>query len=308
MFRINASSVGMLVNSPFFKPADQTFFEIVKKQNRWLWRKLEPVLAAGALKRGREDDVGGPKKVMTYVDLDERVRSKIYRNRFASDFRARKVLRTDDLDAAQALCRQEVENAVERLDASPEEKVRFLKQMPTNQLYTKRGEDQEQETKRQLLREHQVKIGKNDQFYEKVFTTSKGTEFLVCGRPDLLETDASGEDIIGHLEIKNRVNGFKEPQYDLDQVITYTILGGLNHGRLVQRYNGELLVQQPPLSREECEREWESRILPVLEEYADTMATLNEDPSSASEHFGKYIFLLNDAPVPPSAAPEVAGQ
>lgn len=68
------------------------------------------------------------------------------------------------------------------------------------------------------------------------------------------------------IEIKNRTSKFMEPQYDLDQLITYMILYPIPlPGRLVQQLNGEIKIGKEIPFEYACQV-WRDEIKPKIDE------------------------------------------
>ena len=80
-----------------------------------------------------------------------------------------------------------------------------------------------------------------------------GCPVLVMGRTDG-RTRKSGAVV----EIKNRKNGFFEPDYDLDQLATYVVLTKANEGILVQNHEDALKINR--YTREEMTARWDQLV------------------------------------------------
>jgi hypothetical protein len=91
--------------------------------------------------------------------------------------------------------------------------------------------------------------------YEK-YPKVKGIIYTISGKIDALLPDCI-------LEIKNRQNHFMEPQYDIDQLITYIIILGLN-GRLIQQFQDYIKIGRR-IKYKNAEKEWIESLKPSLD-------------------------------------------
>lgn len=108
-------------------------------------------------------------------------------------------------------------------------------------------------------------------FFTRTFVAQGGgVSYTINGSIDGFEI--CGEDVRGILEVKNRRDRIFHHQHDIDQVVLYVILSGLDHGRLVQSAGGRIDASLV-ITRAEALERWNGRLRSLLESALEESAS-----------------------------------
>jgi hypothetical protein len=132
-----------------------------------------------------------------------------------------------------------------------------------SKVYTTHGTRSEDKTSDKVATEQNVRLVKDNSFYNYEVCTLGDTTFVVTGKIDRIEEREDGSRIL--VEIKNRTNRLfrRVVEYEFIQVQVYLQMLGLVHARLVEQYNNQVLSHD--ISRDE--ELWVNVIVPGLEAF-----------------------------------------
>lgn len=133
-------------------------------------------------------------------------------------------------------------------------------------LYLKdRGLVMEVDTLRRLEEETRVAWWPTDRrrrFFTRTFVMGDNISYTINGSVDGFEKN--GDDVSGLLEVKNRRDRIFHHDHDIDQIVLYMVLSGLDTGRLVQTAGGHIDATLV-ITRPEAVEKWTTVLKPLLE-------------------------------------------
>lgn len=211
-------------------------------------------------------------------------------------------------ELSPALC-QNAEKEANRIFTSrcgpiPPNERRFLRNSCRTMYLKDRGVVMEVDVLRRLESEagvHWVPSDRKRRFFTRTFVTPV-VSYTINGSIDGFE--GVGDHIDGLLEVKNRRERFHIHEHDIDQLMAYVILSGLDHGRLVQCVgNGGAIDANFVLSSAEAKLRWSQDIRPILDRtLAQCAVMIREAAEVASREWQpRYIsHVVVPLPPPPS--------
>jgi hypothetical protein len=143
----------------------------------------------------------------------------------------------------------------------------------TSNVYTSHGVRSEDRTSDKVATDENVRLVKDNSFYNYEICTIDDVKFVVTGKIDRIEERPDGSRVL--VEIKNRTNRLfrRVVEYEMVQVQVYLQMLGLIHARLVEQYNNQVLSHD--VTRDE--ELWANVIVPGLELFCkDLYASMYE--------------------------------
>jgi hypothetical protein len=136
-----------------------------------------------------------------------------------------------------------------------------------SQIYTSHGTRSEDKTSDKVESEENVRLVRDDKFYQFEVCTLGDTKYVVMGKIDRIEEKPDGSKVL--VEIKNRTNRLfnSVPEYEFIQIQVYLQMLGLIHARLVEQYNSQ--VKSHDVTRDE--EMWDNEIIPKLREFCEEL-------------------------------------
>lgn len=160
----------------------------------------------------------------------------------------------------------------------------------TKTLYCERGNCLESDTLgrlSELVPEITEASTRKEQYFVELNLTIDHTNVLVAGVVDLAVKNEHGEWCV--VEVKNRVNRFFTPNYDLDQLALYVVALQAKSGYLAQQCNGKIIVS-PEMTLCEAQKRYETSILPDLQKAVKLFVQAVDNPF-LPEHYCTWSLL-----------------
>ena len=132
-----------------------------------------------------------------------------------------------------------------------------------SQVYTTHGTRSEDKTSDKVATEENVRLVRDNAFYNYDVCTLGETKFVVTGKIDRIEERPDGSRVL--VEIKNRTNRLfrRVVEYEFIQIQVYLQMLGLIHARLVEQYNNQVLSHD--VDRDE--EVWVNEVMPGLRKF-----------------------------------------
>ena len=233
---LRASDVAAIIGRNQYKPRQEIFDE--------LWKKYSPETFTGKTKRERATEILRASPI------------------------AREVLNC--VSQIQAKDSTEVQNIISNVrkhinsdsNLTNEQKTEIISHITSN-VYTSHGVRSEDKTSDKVEVTENVRLVKDNSFYNYDVCTIGDVKFVVTGKIDRIEERPDGSKVL--VEIKNRTNRLfrRVVEYEMIQVQTYLQMLGLVHARLVEQYNNQVLSHD--ITRDE--ELWVNVIVPGLEAF-----------------------------------------
>lgn len=237
---LKASDVAAFLGKNQYKPRQEVLDE--------LWKKYSPETFLGKTKRDKAEEA------LAASDVAQNV--------------LKSALSVKAVDSAQVqTVFQEAKAAINSdsklNDAQKAEVIEHLR----SKVYTTHGTRSEDKTSDKVAAEQNVRLVKDNAFYNYEVCTLGDTKFVVTGKIDRIEEREDGSRIL--VEIKNRTNRLfrRIVEYEFIQVQVYLQMLGLVHARLVEQYNNQVLSHD--IDRDE--ELWINVIVPGLEQFCQEL-------------------------------------
>ena len=237
---LKASEVAAILGRNPYKPRQEVFDE--------LWKKYSPETFKGQTKRDKAIEILKTSEVATEVlNSVSKIRAK-------------------DSSEVQSI----VENVRKTINSdsklTAEQKDEIISHITSN-VYTAHGTRSEDKTSDKVATEQNVRLVKDNSFYNYEVCTLGDTKFVVTGKIDRIEERDDGSRIL--VEIKNRTNRLfrRVVEYEFIQIQVYLQMLGLVHARLVEQYNNQVLSHD--VDRDE--EMWSNVVVPGLRQFCQEL-------------------------------------
>lgn len=237
---LKASEVAAILGRNQYKPREDVFDE--------LWKKYSPCTFSGKTKRDKAEEA---------LSASSSAQS-ILRN--AVSIKAENSTQVQEIFSAAKDKINSDSNLNEIQKAEVIEHIR-------SKVYTTHGTRTEDKTSDKVATEQNVKLVRDNSFYNYHVCTLGDTQFVVTGKIDRIEERPDGSKIL--VEIKNRTNRLfrRVVEYEMIQIQVYLQMLGLVHARLVEQYNNQVMSHDV----ERDEELWNNIIVPGLAKFCQEL-------------------------------------
>jgi len=243
---LKASDVAAILGRNQYKPRQEVLDE--------LWKKYNPETFKGKTKREKAMEIihtsSIAREVMNCVSQIKAKDSTEVQNIISN---VRKHVNSDE-----NLTREQKDEVISHI---------------TSNVYTAHGVRSEAKTSDKVETEDNIRLVKDNSFYNYDVCTIGDVNFVVTGKIDRIEERPDGSRVL--VEIKNRTNRLfrRVVEYEMIQVQVYLQMLGLVHARLVEQYNNQVLSHD--VNRDE--ELWTNVIVPGLADFCkDLYASMYE--------------------------------
>lgn len=233
---LKASEVAAILGKNPYKPRQEVFDE--------LWKKYSPETFSGKTKRDR---------------AEEALRASVAAQSVLTSALSVKAENSEHVQKVFAEAKAVINSDSKLNETQKAEVIEHLR----SKVYTTHGTRSENKTSDKVATEQNIRLVKDNSFYNYEVCTLGETKFVVTGKIDRIEEREDGSRIL--VEIKNRTNRLfrRVVEYEFIQVQVYLQMLGLVHARLVEQYNNQVLSHD--VSRDE--ELWINEIVPGLETF-----------------------------------------
>jgi hypothetical protein len=233
---LKASDVAAIIGRNQYKPRQEVLDE--------LWKKYSPETFTGKTKRDRAVEI---------------IRSSAVAQDVLNCVSQIKAKDSTEVQNIVSNVRKHI-NSDEKL--TKEQKDEVIAHITSN-VYTSHGVRSEDRTSDKVASDENVRLVRDNSFYNYEICTIDGVKFVVTGKIDRIEERPDGSRVL--VEIKNRTNRLfrRVVEYEMVQVQVYLQMLGLIHARLVEQYNNQVMSHD--VTRDE--ELWVNVIVPGLETF-----------------------------------------
>ena len=247
---LKASDVASILGRNQYKPRQDVFND--------MWKKYNPETFKGKTKKDIAEEA---------LSASEGARSVL---NSAVNIKAKDSTEVQKIFAEA----QEKVNSDSKLNS--QQKIDVIDHL-RSKIYTTHGTRSEDTTASVVESRENVKLARDNSFYNYDVCTLGDTHFVVTGKIDRIEEGPDGTRTL--VEIKNRTNRLfrRVVEYEMIQVQVYLQMLGLVNARLVEQYNNQVLSHE--ITRDE--ELWKNTIVPGLESFCQELyQCLNPTESS----------------------------
>lgn len=237
---LKASEVAAILGKNPYKPRQEVFDE--------LWKKYSPATFSGKTKKDKAEEA---------LNASEAAKNVL------KTALAIKAENSEHVQKVFAEARAVINSDSKLNDSQKAEVIEHLR----SKVYTTHGTRSEDKTSDKVAAEQNVRLVKDNSFYNYEVCTLGETKFVVTGKIDRIEEREDGSRIL--VEIKNRTNRLfrRVVEYEFIQIQVYLQMLGLVHAQLVEQYNNQLLRHD--VTRDE--ELWINEIVPGLERFCQEL-------------------------------------
>ena len=237
---LKASEVAAIVGKNPYKPRQEVFDE--------LWKKYSPETFVGKTKTDKAKEA-----LSASEDAQNVLKSAL----------SVRATNSDHVQTVFNEARDKINSDTKLNETQKAEVIEHLR----SRVYTTHGTRSEDKTSNKVAVEQNVRLVKDNSFYNYDVCTLGDTKFVVTGKIDRIEEREDGSRIL--VEIKNRTNRLfrRVVEYEFVQVQVYLQMLGLVHARLVEQYNNQVLSHD--IDRDE--EIWVNEIVPGLEQFCQEL-------------------------------------
>lgn len=233
---LKASEVAAILGKNPYKPRQEVFDE--------LWKKYSPGTFLGKTKRDKAEEA---------LSVSETAQNVL------KSALSVKAVNSEHVQKVFSEAKEAINSDSKLSDTQKAEVIEHLR----SKVYTTHGTRSEDKTSDKMEVEQNVRLVKDNSFYNYEVITLGDVKFVVTGKIDRIEEREDGSRIL--VEIKNRTNRLfrRVVEYEFIQVQVYLQMLGLIHARLVEQYNNQVLSHD--ITRDE--ELWINEIVPGLEKF-----------------------------------------
>lgn len=220
---LTASSVSAIAGRHKYKDGEVEILKLIKRYNKNLYKKITKDKSHDIIRHNIQKE--------EEEECQVRNELKSEANEFYENIISKENLDQESLKQLDILKKQSKNN----IDKAVYENI-LIKDRGTRLETSVTDSDDLLNMMKQKFGEH-ITIVKPGKAYKKYLASDK-YRYQIYGYVDALVI--MGNKVLAVLEIKTRKNHFFEPQYDIDQLLTYLKLTDVDEGYLIQKCNGKI--------------------------------------------------------------------
>jgi hypothetical protein len=237
---LKASNVAAMIGRHRYKPRAEVLDE--------LWKKYGPTTFTGKTKADKAEEA------LSFSTDAREIIEKV------------RQVKTESSDHVQSIFSEASSKINFDTKLNNTQKAEVIEHL-RSQIYTSHGTRSEDKTSDKVEFDENVRLVRDDNFYQLDVCTLGDTKYVVMGKIDRIEEKPDGSKVL--VEIKNRTNRLfnSVPEYEFIQIQVYLQMLGLIHARLVEQYNNQ--VKSHDVTRDE--EMWDNEIMPKLQEFCEEL-------------------------------------